>query len=181
MKTFAVVLVILSGFIASAQSEEQDATKLEDQYKTCARHSIPAEKCTEEIYRQLREKDNPSLDPVAKEALAAAITYRTMLKNPTSMVLHSATVVDFNLRKDAYHVICLVVAGQNGFGGMTERGVAYVTYGHDGKTKSMWTENESGFGRTYDNMCLKPRAFRDNEPRAGVDVTDKVSQALKVQ
>jgi hypothetical protein len=64
---------------------------------------------------------------------------------------------------------------------MTERGVAYVTYGHDGKTKSMWTENESGFGRTYDSMCFEPHAFRDSTPRAGIDVTDKLNQALKGQ
>jgi hypothetical protein len=134
MKTFAVVFVIFSAFIVSAQSGEQDATKLEDQYKTCARHSIPAEKCTPEIYRQLKEKDNPSLDPLAKEVLAAAITYRGSLKNPASMLVHSATVVDFNLRKDAYHVICLVVGGQNSFGGMAEQRVAYVTYGHAGRS-----------------------------------------------
>jgi hypothetical protein len=64
---------------------------------------------------------------------------------------------------------------------MTERGVAYVTYGHDGKTKSMWTENESGFGRTYGSMCFEPHAFRDSTPRAGIDVTDKLNQALKGQ
>jgi len=96
------------------------------------------------------------------------------------MLVHSATVVDFNLRKDAYHVICLVVGGQNSFGGMAEQGIAYVTYGHDGKTKSMWT-NESGWGRTYENMCLKSHGFGDRVPREGVDVTDKVSQALKIQ
>jgi hypothetical protein len=41
-----------------AKAQGQDATALEEQYKTCAKHYIPADKCTPEIYQQLKEKDN---------------------------------------------------------------------------------------------------------------------------
>jgi hypothetical protein len=122
MKKLLLVLLL----VPLAFAQEQDATKLEDQYKTCARHSIPAEKCTLEIYRQLKEKDGPTLDAPAREAVAAAMTYRGLLKNPESMQVRSATVVDFTIRKDAYHVVCLLIGGQNGFGGMTTAGVAYM-------------------------------------------------------
>jgi hypothetical protein len=180
MNTLLAVL-LLSALSFGQTTTTQDADALEAQYKACAKHSIPADKCTSEIYRQLKEKDEAAarLDPATAEAMAVIASYQEMLKNPESLQVRGAMIVDFNLRKDAYHVICLVIGGQNGFGGMTTRGVAYVTYGHGGKTKSLWTENESGFGRTYENMCFTPHAFSGSTPRPGTDVTEKVNQALK--
>jgi hypothetical protein len=185
MKLYMIALLILpvgcgpSSF--GQTTATQDADALEAQYKTCAKHSIPSDKCTPEIYRQLQEKDSAAakLDPQTAEALTAVAAYRDMLKNPDSMQVRSAKIVDFTIRKDAYHAICLVIGGQNGFGGVTERGVAYVTYGHGEKTKSLWTENASGFGRTYESMCFTPHAFSGPVPRDGIDVTEKVNQALK--
>jgi hypothetical protein len=47
----------------------QYAAALEAQYRTCAKHYIPADKCTPEIYRQLKEKDNAAL--AARDKLPA--------------------------------------------------------------------------------------------------------------
>ena len=47
----------------------QDATALEAQYRMCAKHYIPADKCTPDIYRQLKDKDNAAL--AAREKLPA--------------------------------------------------------------------------------------------------------------
>jgi hypothetical protein len=176
---FSVLLLFALSFGQTAAT--QDAAELEAQYGTCAKHSIPADKCTPEIYRQLQEKDNAAakLDPQTAEVLNAVAAYRDMLKNPDSMQVRSAKIVDFTIRKGSYHAVCLVIGGQNGFGGVTTRGVAYVIYGHGGKTKSLWTENESGFGRTYESICFTPHAFSDPAPRPGADVTEKVNQALK--
>ncbi len=74
------------------KAEGQDATALEAQYKTCAKHYIPAEKCTPEIYRQLKEKDEAPLDSNTAAALRAAKEYQTRLKNPASMQIHTAYV-----------------------------------------------------------------------------------------
>jgi 2-oxoglutarate dehydrogenase complex dehydrogenase (E1) component-like enzyme len=63
----------------------QDAATLEEQYKTCAHHFIPADKCTPEIYRQLKAKDNAPLDWATDAALAAAHVVQSGLKNPDSM------------------------------------------------------------------------------------------------
>lgn len=58
-------------------AQTQDASALEAQYKTCAKHYIPAEKCTPEIYQQLKAKDQAPLDPKAAAALSAVKEYRT--------------------------------------------------------------------------------------------------------
>jgi hypothetical protein len=60
------------GKTAVSQEPKQDADAMERQYKTCAKHYIPAEKCTPEIYRQLKDKDEAPLDPSVSLALKAA-------------------------------------------------------------------------------------------------------------
>lgn len=50
----------------STQADE-DASALEARYKTCAKHYIPADKCTPEIYRLLKAKANAPLDPTGAE------------------------------------------------------------------------------------------------------------------
>ncbi len=52
MKTLAIIILTL--FAAAAPSLAQDADALEAQYGTCARHHIPADKCTPEVYAQLK-------------------------------------------------------------------------------------------------------------------------------
>jgi hypothetical protein len=79
MRHIHTTLLVLAICLAStaqesAQKQEpqaEDATALEAQYKTCAKHYIPAEKCTPEIYRQLKAKDEAPLDPKAAAALSA--------------------------------------------------------------------------------------------------------------
>src|SRR5207245_1579047 len=60
MRALLAVLLLstLSVFSYGQTTAAQDATELEEQYKTCAKHSIPSDKCTPEIYQQLKAKDN---------------------------------------------------------------------------------------------------------------------------
>ena len=58
-----VISVLLLLVIALAlstqklQAQAEAAATLEAQYKTCAKRYIPAEKCTPEIYQQLKKKE----------------------------------------------------------------------------------------------------------------------------
>ena len=100
------------GVPSLAAAQKEDAAALEAQYKTCSKHYIPADKCTPEIYQQLKDKDNAPLDPAAASALKAVKDYQTRLKNPTSMQVRTAYVTE---KSD----ICLEIGGQNGAGGMS--------------------------------------------------------------
>jgi len=116
MKTVDTVFVILMACLAQAFG--QDATALEEQYKTCARHSIPSDKCTAEIFRQLKEKDSAPLDPKTDTALKAAKLYQKQLKNPSSMQVQTAYVTDAG-------EVCLEIGAQSGFGGIAVNRVVY--------------------------------------------------------
>jgi hypothetical protein len=151
----------------------QDAATLEAQYGTCAKHYIPADKCTPEIYRQLKERDEAPLDPLTASALEAVKYYQTRLKNPASLQLHTAYITD---RGD----ICLEVGAQNTMGGTT---VSNVVYTHNGK----WLD-EGGFGgalaqqggggvNRWQDVCTK--GIFHPKLVSGTDVTEKVNQALK--
>jgi len=58
---FAAGLVFFS-LVSWVGVKAQDAEALEAQYKTCAKHDIPADKCTPEIYKQLKDKENAPLE-----------------------------------------------------------------------------------------------------------------------
>lgn len=150
------VLVVTWASLAFGQG--QDATALEEQYKTCAKHYIPAEKCTPEIYKQLKDKDNAPLDPNTASALKAVKEYQKKLKNPESMQVRTAYVTEKGS-------ICLEIGAQNSLGGQT---VGRAVYTNAGKWKDSWD---------LDNSCLQ-RGFH-RKPVPGTDVTDKVNQALK--
>ena len=114
------VLLLLSCGLLTVQTQAQDASALEAQYKTCAKHYIPAEKCTPEIYQQLKKKDEAPPDPKTASALSAVKEYRTRLKNSESMQVHPAYVTNDG-------AVCLEIAGQNAMGGMTVSRVVYLT------------------------------------------------------
>jgi len=63
MKQIVTLLVLILAGGISVRAQAQDVDALEAQYKTCAKHYIPADKCTPEIYQQLKDKDNAPLDP----------------------------------------------------------------------------------------------------------------------
>jgi hypothetical protein len=166
-------LTVLAGALC-AKAQGQDATALEEQYKSCAKHYIPPEKCTPEIYKQLKDKDNTPLDPDTTSALNAAKQYQRRLKNPASMQIHTAYVTD---KGD----VCLEIGGQNTLGGSTVSRVVYTS-------KGKWLD-EGGF---LGNMAQEdsPSGGVDRWPRyctkgfhqklvPGTDVTDKVNQALR--
>jgi len=148
---------------------------LEAQYKTCAKHYIPADKCTAQIYQQLKDKDEAPLDPFTASALGAVKVYQTRLKNPVSMQVHTAYVTD---KGD----VCLEIAGQNSMGGLTVSRVVYMRNGRwldEGGflgAMSLTQEKNGGVDRWL-GICTKG-SFHPKLV-AGTDVTEKVNQALK--
>ena len=100
-------------------ASQPDATALEAQYKTCAQHDIPSDKCTPEIYQQLKTKDDAPLDPATSTTLTAVKEYQTKMRNPESMQVLAAYVTE----KDD---VCLDIGGQNTMGGMTTSKVVYA-------------------------------------------------------
>ena len=180
-----LVTLLLSCGQLTGKVRTEDASALEAQYKTCAKHYIPAEKCTPEIYRQLKEKDEAPLDAKTTSALSALKEYRTRLKNLDSMQIHTAYVTDEG-------AVCLEVAGQNGMGGMTVSRVVYLTQAWPHRGKGKWMDEGGFIGGMAANQsgnysvdrwggaCYKVKAFgRQGDMNPGTDVTQKVKEALK--
>ena len=177
MKTLLAV-VFLSALSFGQTAPAQDATELEAQYGTCAKHHIPADKCTVKIYQQLKAKDNAPLDANTAAALKVVKEYQGRLKNPESMQVQTAYVTEKG------HV-CLVIGGQNGLGGMSVSRIVYTS-------KGRWLD-ERGFGGglavhnsgsyevdRWGGFCQKLKAFgRQGDMQPGTDVTERVNQALK--
>ena len=179
---------LLTVMLFAALSFAQDAAELEAQYGTCAKHHIPAEKCTPEIYRQLKEKDNAPPDPATATALQAIREYQGRLKNPESMQVHTAYLTDRG-------ALCLEIAGQNAMGGLSVSRVVYLTDAWKGRGgKGKWLDEGGFFGAAsadvqskggsgyqvdrWPGPCQKVKAFGQGERLPGIDVTEKVNQAL---
>jgi hypothetical protein len=187
MRYTHTTLFVLASYLASiaqTPAQPQDASALEAQYKTCAKHYIPADKCTPEIYQQLKAKDEAPPDPKTAAALSAVKEYRTRLKNPDSMQIHTAYVTDDG-------AVCLEIAGQNGMGGMSVSRVVYLTDVWPHKGKGKWMDEGGVFGAMasdhsgnyqvdrWGGYCNKVKAFGKSDLFPGTDVTEKVTQALK--
>lgn len=186
------LIVLVIGLTALPLVHAQDATALEEQYKTCARHSIPSDKCTPEIYQQLKAKDDAPLDPSTATALSAVKEYRSRLKNPSSMQVQTAYVTNQG-------AVCLAIGGQNSMGGISVSRVAYITPdwtgakrmrghwldegGFGGKSSADVEAHWTGSGYTVDRwagVCYKMKAFGgQGAALPGTDVTDKVNKALQ--
>ena len=152
-----------------AKAQSQDATAMEEQYRTCAKHYIPADKCTPEIYKQLKDKDNAPLEPNVASALSAAKEYQKKLKNPASMQVHTAYVTD---KGD----VCLAIGGQNTLGGQT---VDRIVFTSKGKWLVSDTLASSRPGGGADRWFVHCTSGLRRTMVPGTDVTDKVNQALK--
>jgi hypothetical protein len=184
--------IALAVMLFSALAFSQDAAELEAQYGTCEKHHIPADKCTPEIYRQLKEKDNAPLDPTTITALNAVKEYQSRLKNSASMQVQTAYVTDQG-------AVCLEIGAQNGLGGISVSRVVYVTpewKGANAKMMSGHWFDESGIGGSlsanaqrrggsglvvdrWPGICYKMKSFgRQGDSLPGADVTEKVNQAL---
>jgi hypothetical protein len=149
-----------------------DAAALEAQYKTCAKHYIPAEKCTPDIYQQLKERDEAPLDPLTTSALNAVKDYQTRLKNPASLQVRTAYITN---KGD----ICLEVGAQNGAGGMTVSNVVYTSKGRwldEGGLGGAMAQQGGGGVNRWQEACTK--GILHPKLVAGTDVTEKVNQAL---
>ena len=146
---------------------------MEEQYKTCAKHYIPADKCTPEIYKQLKDKDNAPLEPNVASALSAVKEYQKKLKNPASMQVHTAYVTD---KGD----VCLEIGGQNTLGGQTVDRVVFTSkgkWGNEGLFSGLREQDgSSGEVDRWMGYCVK--GFH-KKLVPGTDVTEKVHQALK--
>jgi hypothetical protein len=167
------------------QPQPEDATALEAPYKTCAKHYIPAEKCTPEIYQQLKDKDAAPPDSKTATALSAVKEYQKRLKNTESMRIHTAYVTNDG-------AVCLEVAAQNGMGGMSVSRVVYLTEAWPHRGKGKWMDEGGVFGAMsadhsgnyqvdrWGGFCYKVKAFgKQGDMFPGTDVTEKVTQALK--
>lgn len=86
MKAHVLLVTLLCGL--TAQLQAQDASALEAQYKTCAKHYIPADKCTPEIYQQLKAKENA---PVAQEKLYAPLPEKVIAAKTVVFINYSGT------------------------------------------------------------------------------------------
>jgi hypothetical protein len=184
MRHIYAALVLAIGVTAIAQDatpakqqqpQAEDATALEARYKTCAKHYIPAEKCTPEIYQQLKAKEDAPLDPKTMTVLSAVKEYRSKLKNPDSMQVHTAYLTDEG-------AVCLEIGGQNGMGGVTVSRVSYLTDAWPHRGKGKWREPTEFNGITIDGWrgtCNKAKMIGQGDMYPGTDVTEKVTQALK--
>ena len=178
MKPYILLLTALSTL---PLARGQDATELEAQYTACEKHHIPADKCTPEIYRQLKEKDNAPLDPNTLAALKAVKEYQPRLKNPASMQVQTAFVTE---KGD----VCLVIAGQNTLGGVSVARVVYTKKGRwldEGGILGAMAADPSISGSysvdRWGGYCTKPATPFHPNPKLlpGTDVTEKVNQALR--
>jgi hypothetical protein len=183
MNAYLLSTLLLCGL--TAQLQAQDASALEAQYKTCAKHYIPADKCTPEIYQQLKAKDDAPLDSTAATALKAVKEYQSRTKNPDSVQVRTAYITDEG-------AVCLEIGSQNGAGGMSVSRVVYFTPDWKGakRLREHWLD-EGGMGGSgsadvermrrsgyevdrWDHVCTKSRNLLP-----GTDVTEKVKEALK--
>lgn len=155
---------------SSSPAAAQDAAALEAQYKLCANHYIPADKCTPEIYQQLKAP----LD--ADTALAVRDAYEWVISqiflDPGSLRVGQAYVMPDGL-------VCLVLGIQNQYGGTTWNSASFAS---SGKQESPW--NVGCYAMEKQIMLDKLRRQSGGEqvpqsPVAYKDVTEKVQQALK--
>ena len=159
---------------ASPTTPPDDAAALEARYKRCAKHYIPAEKCSDEVYMQLKAKDEAPLDPKVARAVKAVKEYRQGLKNSDSMQVHTAYLTD---KGD----LCFSIAGQNGLGGNNVSQVVYLAkdkwldeHGFIGSTQR---QQNGGYVNRWPGTCLKGEFHPKMVP--GEDLTDQVNSALR--
>ncbi|HEY5329553.1 MAG TPA: hypothetical protein VIJ79_06695 [Acidobacteriaceae bacterium] len=162
-------------FVPQEAPQKPDATAMEAQYKTCAKHYIPTEKCTPEVYQQLKEKDAAPLDADTAFALGAVNEYRPLLKNPGSMQIRAAYIFLNKCKKcePDDKTVCLEVSAQNGFGGMTTNHIARITM----RGKTRWEYESDTTGPFV--MHFDPWDSGCKYVTGRIDVTEKVNQALK--
>ncbi len=112
-----VTLVLLASCVGLMAQDKPDAEMLELQYKTCAQHYIPADKCTLEVWKQLHDKDKPSDDPLVKQALRAVHMLQRSLANPDIKLTMVYAATD--------STTCISYSGHNAYGGMVSDSVNY--------------------------------------------------------
>jgi len=161
-------LAFLALCVVASAVKAQDATALEEQYSTCARHYIPADKCTPEIYAQLKAKDNAPLSPEADLGLTAAKIVQAQLLNPASFQVRKVAVLTGNYSRDGGPYVCVVYGGQAVAGGLVVNSKSF----HE-KPDKKHPDKPSKLGETLLNYC-------DTIGRVSgwKDVTNEVQVAL---
>ncbi len=166
MKTkFAFIALCIVASV-STQVKAQDAAALEEQYTTCEKHHIPTDKCTPEIYAQLKAKDNAPLSPEVRLGLTVAKTVQARLLNPASFQLRRPSVLPRSSAKDGGAYVCVVYGAQTVVGGIV---VDSETF-HE-KPNKKHPDQPRELGEQFVNFC------EVTNPR-WMDVTNEVRRAL---
>jgi hypothetical protein len=175
------ILILCLGMGARAQ----DAAALEEQYKTCAKHYIPADRCTTEVYQQLKVKDNAPINPDVAFVLDGIKGVQSSFYNPSSMQVRFAYIEDagekaFRTLVDG-PVACFELAGQNQYGGMSIQRYSYyrtLNTKHPEKEKLKFDAH----GPSSSGVIVWPWpcvSFFSNKLHPGHDLTAAVIQALQ--
>jgi hypothetical protein len=164
--TFIALCIVAS---VSTRVKAQDAAALEEQYTTCEKHHIPADKCTPEIYAQLKAKDNAPLSPEVRLGVTVARTVVTQLLNPASFQVRKVSVLPRSLAKDGGAYVCVAYGAQAVAGGMV---VNTKTF-HE-KLNKKHPDQPPSLGETLLNFC-------DVTDSRWMDVTNEVRLALSRQ
>lgn len=158
-------LILASGLGVKAQ--KPDVTAMEDQYKLCSKHSIPADKCTDAVYKELSIKRDALLDPKTSAALEVFKDVKWMFKNPKSAQVTFAIVTETM-------GVCIRVSSQNSLGGMTE--MEFASPGTE-EAKDRGIRTSLNGNEPFRGVCQKGTLSLKWLPHT--NVTAKVNQALK--
>lgn len=169
MKTKFTLVALCIVASVSTRVRAQDAASLEEQYTTCEKHHIPAEKCTPEIYAQLKAKDNAPLSPEVGLGLAVARTVLVQLLNPASFQIRRVSVLPSSLAKDGGAYVCVVYGAQAVAGGIL---VDSKTF-HE-KLNKKHPDQPPKLGETLLNFC-------EVTDSRWMDVTNEVRSVLSHQ
>jgi hypothetical protein len=164
--TFVAFCILAS---VSTQVKAQDTTALEEQYITCEKHHIPADKCTPEIYAQLKVKDNAPLSPEVRLGLTVAKTVQARLLNPASFQLRSVSVLPRSSAKDGGAYVCVVYGAQAVAGGIVVDSKTFHK-----KPNKKHPDQPRELGEQFVNFC-QVTSLR------WMDVTNEVRLALSRQ
>jgi len=169
LKTRFTLVALCIVASVSSRVKAQDAAALEEQYTTCEKHHIPADKCTPAVYAQLKAKDSAPLSPEVSLGLAVAKTVRAQLLNPASFQVRRISVLPSRFAKDGGAYVCVVYGAQAVAGGIL---VDSKTF-HD-KPNKKHPDQPPQLGETFVNFC----EVTDSK---WMDVTNEVRLVLSRQ
>jgi hypothetical protein len=198
MKKAMVVIVVLVGFVVLAVAGYgQRAAQLEEPYRTCAQHYIPAEKCTIEVWAPLVQAawiaaGNAPVDSRVVWALLGVQAVQVYLKNPASIQIRNVFVREVSEKSSLADgpIVCFEVSAQNSLGGMDIGWFAFhlsKNRKHPEREKlevDHWTKGGDrdiavGFGGALGWMGWNPLCGAVGPGQGGRDITEQVKHELQ--